>query len=202
MDTMAAAYAIGDDRWRTRDLPWFRRMVNLMEDGQADCTGVIGAVPNLYWFGGQYRLRQSISEAILLYGLWSARQSVFAGADPEYVQRSEAIVASSAYGLIDDDYWDEEAHAPYFLAATGPFDTDEAPFCAFVPHDGIAETDNYQTWTPLVLGYRVTGNASFLFRLFQLAQADPSHEAYSTTMGELENRVSFATLLEDLGLDE
>lgn len=196
VDTVAAAYAMASPEWRQEVYPWFRTLITMFHRGQESCSGVIGSVPNWSWFGSQYRVRQSISAAILHNALWSTMTTVFAGQDAEFRDKAREVLERSCYAMISDDYWDDAHHAPYFLAATGPFDSTLPGFCGPPPSDGHEGWDDYQVWSSFAFGFRLTQDPAFLTRATEMAGGDLRTAVTKHGLGELENRASLLVLLQ------
>ncbi|MCB9913545.1 MAG: hypothetical protein H6828_00180 [Planctomycetes bacterium] len=199
LDTMTAAYALAAPEWREQVLPWFRSLVDLFHLGQESCTGVVTTMPNWSWFGAQYRLRQSISAAILEHALWGSVTTVFAGRDEEGLARARQVLERSLYSSIADDYWDPVEHKPFFLAATGPFDLTQPGFCGPPPPGSTEGHDDYQVWSSFAYGYRLTGDPAFLQRAIELAGGDLSHALRKHAPGDLENRAALLQLVQQQG---
>ncbi|MCB9913544.1 MAG: hypothetical protein H6828_00175 [Planctomycetes bacterium] len=200
LDTVATAYALQDEDWRGRARPWLEEVIDMFHDGASHCSGAIMSVPNTAHFGGQYRILQSISEAILQNALWGLKSTVFEGRSAQYVARLDELVADSARAMVNPLVWDEGVNAPAFYTALGPYDATQAAYCGYLPPDGQEGTDNVQTWSLFAFGYRLTGDSNFLNRAAQMANGPltPAGIGMDVHDGELENRVAILSLLQEL----
>jgi hypothetical protein len=200
LDTVASAYALGDPEFRRSAHSWFVDVIDLISEGQSSCSGTIMSKPNQAHFNGQYRIMQSISEAILQNGLWGVLTSVL---NEEHVVEAsvlKGILASSTYAMINPRAWDDSANTPYFYTALGPYDQSQAPFCDFVPPDGHEGTDGWQTWNVFVFGMKVTDDPRFLHRATQMAGGTltPAMIGQDNHPGELETRAGMISFLQVL----
>ncbi|MDP6540204.1 MAG: hypothetical protein QF410_11735 [Planctomycetota bacterium] len=199
LDTVAAAFSLGDEDWRARVFPWFERILGLLEDGQLGCNGVFGSTPNSVHFEGAYRLRQSISEAILQHGLWGVRASVFGQRRADLTGRLDAILAPNLAAMISEAVWNDEMNAPATWAAMGPFDVEQPSFCESIPPGATQGGDSYQTWSSFAYGFRLTGNWTFLDRAAEMLGAPLSTSALGTeAYGHIENRAALMSLVQEL----
>ena len=197
-DTVATAYALGNADFRTRTLPWFKDVVDVMIDGQSSCSGTIMSKPSHNHFAGQYRFLQSISETILQNGLWGMLTSAIEGVDSFTAANIELILDRSTHAMISPNVWDDTTNAPHFYTALGPYDQEQPPFCGYVPNDGHELHDNWQTWNVFVFGYRVTGDNRFLLRATDMAGGNltPSAFGQDQNPGELETRAGLISFLQ------
>ncbi|MCB9905284.1 MAG: hypothetical protein H6831_12825 [Planctomycetes bacterium] len=186
IDAIVSTYAVTTPARRATMRPWFDDLLDTVEMGQSACTGAIGALPNGLYFGGQYRTRQSISEAIVDTALWSVRSTVYENSDPGRSERLRQVLVRSAYALISDVFWDYSVNQPWFYVAMGPFDQQQPSFCGFVPADGHENHDDYQVWGSLAYGYLLTGDSLFMTRARQLAGGN-IQTLQERTVGYLEN---------------
>ncbi len=145
-DTVAAYYALADDDWRALAKPWAETIVDFFLVGQSDCDGLIMSFPHPDHMGGQYRLVQSISEAIIGNGLWGMRTTMFDSVDEVYADRINQLILGSVQGMTGPKVWDAGASTFHFYTALGDYDQDSPPFCNYVPTDGNLYSDNWQTW--------------------------------------------------------
>ena len=98
IDCATAAYAIGSDSFRARFRGWYHDILDLVEEGQADCTGHIQSLVSNALFSGQYRTRQAVEAAIIDIALLGMHEAVFEGLDTNRAQRTKQILENSAYG--------------------------------------------------------------------------------------------------------
>ena len=199
MDTVATYYSLADEDWRTRVMPWCERIVGLLEDGQLECNGVFGSLPNNVYFDGDYRVRQSISEAILQNGLWGLRASAFGQRRPDLVERLDAVLIPNLRLMISYPVWDPVENAPGSYVAMGPYDEDLPSFCGSEPPDPIHGTDSYQTWASFAYGFRLTGDWLFLDRAAAMLGEPLSTAGLGTeSYGHIENRAPLMSLIQEL----
>jgi hypothetical protein len=196
IDTVAAAYSLGDEAWRARVRPWFEKIERLVRDGISTCTGGMGSLVGEQGEFYQYRVRQAISEAILQNALWSVRQSVFHEGEDRFARLSDCI-ARTSYHMISEPVWNEAEHAPWFYVALAPQDLDQPEFCTFTPlTDNV---DRYQTWCSFAYGYELTGDPQFLSRAAEMLGEPLSTPALGTGLyGYLENRAALMALVQAL----
>ena len=199
-DAVVSGYALADPSWRTKVRPWMEQVVELVDVGRSHCTGTIMADPSVEHLGGQYRVLQSISEAILQNGLWGMRSTVFEGLDAERSETLRLTLRDSCASMIGPTVWNTELAAPNFYTAFGPYDVEQPPFCGYLPPDGTEGTDDWQTWSMLVFGYKLSGDPIFLTRATQMAdgQLTATNVGVDYTPSQFENRIGILSLLEDL----
>ncbi len=197
VDTMVAAYSLASPDWRTRTYPWFQAIANLFRQGQETCSGTIGSVPNYSWFGAQYRVRQSISAAILDNALWGTLRTVLVDQDSATREMALGVLERSTRAMISPNFWNDQQNAPYFLVATGAFDTNLPGFCGPPPGDGTQGYDNYQVWSSLAYGYLLTGDPRFLNRATEMAGGNLLGALTGSGLGELENRSAMLVLIQE-----
>lgn len=200
LDAAATAFALGDEAWREEVRPWFVDYVDLVEAGQSTCTGAMQSTPNGNHFGAQYRVLQSISEAIVENALWETRTTVFGDHDPENAARIDSILAASTGAMISPLVWDEVGNVMHFYTALGPIDQELPPFCTYVPPDGEEGEDGWQTWNVFVFGLLCTGDPYYLERARQMAGGVLTVESIGMDhlAGELETRAGMISLLQSL----
>ena len=178
---------------------WFDDVLDLVEEGQSDCTGIIIGDPNLDTYGGEYRARQSISAAILQNGLWGMLRSVFEESDPASYERLAEILRRDIYAMISPLVWNEEFEAPWFYVALGPYDLTLPEFCGDYPEEVFDGIDSYQTWSIFAYGYALTEDPVFLEYAGRMLWAPLSTPALGTeTYGALENRSALMALVQRL----
>jgi len=128
LDTMCAAYSLADPGWRADVRPWFDQVIDLLRDGQTDCTGIIQATPLTNVFNAQYRCRQSIEAGISENAIVGMRESVFRGDNQQKVSETNAVLQKAFYAMISSYVWDEVGHGPWALFGVGGSNTDLPPF--------------------------------------------------------------------------
>lgn len=204
MDAALAAYATGNDIFRGRYYPWFKKIADVLRDGQAECTGCIMAAYKDSLLGGQYRVRQSYETAISDNAIRGLTKTVFEGKNPNRTQDLENALTKSVYASISPTFWDSGASAPYQYVAVGPADASQPLFCEDVPADGRSTyVDRYQYWSSFAYAYELTGDEIFLTRAAQMqGGSDLLQEALDEGTGNLGNRAALLALLQTLnGMD-
>ena len=199
IDAVASAHATTTPANRADLERWCDGIVMLLRKGQDRCNGVLGGNPKPDLFGGQYRVRSSISEAILENALYGMRESVYGDHRPVQARRTGFIIARSARAMISPEVWDSVNNRVHFYTATGPYDETAPSFCGFVPPGGHEGGDNYQGWSTLAYGYRLTGDARFLTKALEMAGGNIMNVP-TFGSGYLQNAAPVIALFQELGL--
>lgn len=168
LDVAAAAYATGDEHLRARYYPWFQSVVRTVEDGQSTCTGNLMATPVGKIFDGKTSVRLVAHSSFADNALRGIRESVFAGRDDDWAQRTGELVVGSARALISPGFWDESAGKPWQYVGVGPADQ-KGDFCNAIPGWAKApylESGHY--FCSFAYAYELTGDEEFLFRAAQM----------------------------------
>ncbi len=202
LDSVIAAYSLGDWDWRARVKPWFDRVVRVIERGQSQCSGIIQAYVYEQLFEGRYRARQSIEQAITENMLVGLRECVYRNADPELSSKIDSILSKSLHAMVTAPCWSDAAHAPWTKLAVGDNDYTHPPFCGTTPADGYADGgDTYQCWSSLAYGYDLAGDAIFLQRAAEMAQSGTTtllSTLLAAGLDNLENRAALLALCQEL----
>jgi hypothetical protein len=200
LDTMCAAYSLGDPQWRTDVRRWFDQVIDLLRDGQTDCTGIIQATPLTNVFNAQYRCRQSIEAGITENAIVGMRESVFRGDDNVKVSETNGVLERAFYAMISAYVWDEDGHGPWALFGVGNSNTDLPPFCNWIPPDGTyGFPDHALIWCSLAYGYEVTHDAQFLNKAAEaMGVGDLTAGCYSFGANEIQNRAALLALVQEL----
>jgi hypothetical protein len=163
LDIVSASYSLGDPEWRRLVRPWFDLVVDLVRDGQADCTGIIQSTFMGNIFNAQYRNRQSIECAIVEHALVGMRESVFHGVSQERVAETDDILQKDIYAMISPLVWDHTIRGPWAMIAVGLADATTPPFCTYWPPDGnYMIPDHFQIWSSFAYAYEITHDVTFL----------------------------------------
>jgi hypothetical protein len=197
---MCAAYSLGTPQWRARVRPWFDNVIDLLRDGQTDCTGIIQATPLTNVFNAQYRCRQSIEAGITENAIVGMLESVFRGDDPARVDEANSVLEKAFYAMISPYVWDEAGHGPGALFAVGGSSTDLPPFCTYIPPDGTyGFPDHALIWCSLAYGYELTNDPQFLNRAAEAMNAGNLTAAcFAMGANEIQNRAALLALVQDL----
>ena len=166
LEITAAAYATTDNpAYRTETMEWLELVVETVNDGQADCSGIIESKTSK-WLDSKYRVRSSIEMSILESALRAMRERVFEDVSPAHTAMLNDILHDSYYGMISSLSWTPGNNGPWSHLATGPLDhAGTVPFCTGgdLPGDGQdGYTENFQCWSSLAYAYELTGNPLFL----------------------------------------
>lgn len=199
-DSVAAAYSFADPVWRGRVRLWFGRIVDLVDRGQSQCSGIIQALKYEQLFLGQYRARQSIEQAITENMLVSVRESVMRDDDPVRMAKIDAILTKSLRAMVTYPSWSDQHHAPWQKLAVGDGDFTHPPFCDATPANGFADAgDAYQCWSSFAYAYDITHDAFFLQRASEMAGGGPLLAALKAQgLENLENRAALLALMQEL----
>jgi hypothetical protein len=202
IDSVIAAYALGDDSFRARCKPWFNSVVRVLERGQSQCSGIIEALMGEQLFQGNYRARQSIEQAITENMLVSLRESVYRGFDDINTTKLDNVLQRSLYAMVTAPCWNDAAHAPWTKLAVGDGDPTHPPFCDSIPADGYADGgDTYQCWGSFAYGHDLTHDPIFLDRAAEMALTGSTPlltTLRAAGLANLENRAALLALLQEL----
>ncbi|MFN0008872.1 MAG: hypothetical protein ACKVXR_13305 [Planctomycetota bacterium] len=200
LDTMNAYYSLGDPQWRADVRPWFNQVIDILRDGQTDCTGIIQATPLTNVFNAQYRCRQSIEAAITENAIMGMRESVFRGDDLTKVAQTNQVLEKVLYAMISDYVWDEVGHGPAALFGVGGSSTDLPPFCDYIPTDGTyGYPDHALPWCSLAYGFEVTRDPQFLNRAAEaMNSGNLTAACFAMGANEIENRAALLALVQEL----
>jgi hypothetical protein len=200
LDTMCAAYSLGEPQWRADVRPWFDQVIDLLRDGQMDCTGIIQATPLTNVFNAQYRCRQSIEAGISENAIMGMRESVFQGDSAAKVTQTNSVLEKAFYAMISDYVWDPVGHGPWALFGVGGSNTDLPPFCNWIPPDGTyGFPDHALIWCSLAYGYEITHDAQFLNKAAEaMNSGNLTAACYAMGSNEIQNRAALLALVQDL----
>lgn len=162
LDTMTAAYQLGEQSFRNQKFVWFQNVVQLIADGQAQCTGFIQATTYIKLLGGNFRVKQSIESAIVQTGMFSTLRSVFRNKDQVHYQLLRTTLERALQSNLRAENWDPANAAPFTQVAVGPKDVALPPYCGVVPPGGQSSNlDGYQIWPSLAHGLALTGDPAY-----------------------------------------
>jgi len=199
LDVLNAAYSTQDDAFRAAVRPLYERLIDVVEDGQADCTGIIQATPLYNVFNAQYRCRQSIEAAITENALVGLRESAWKGIDPQRTAQVDLVLERSLRAMISPLVWSGEFGGPQAMMAVGLIDQEAAPFCSWFPGDGTyGYADHYQIWTSFAYGYRLTHDPLFLQRAEEALGNDLLPAMFANPLDNLGNRAGLMALAQEL----
>lgn len=201
MDAATAWYALADGDWRRKTRPWFARVADVLDAGQSDCSGFIQATVYEQLFGGHYRARQSIEQAITEHMIVGLVETVFDRVDPPRKAKLHHVLRDSFRAMATAPGWSDEHHAPWSKLAVGDNDFAHTPFCGAPPADGSTDGgDGWQCWSSLAYAYELTGNALYLNRAMEMLNGAPILPGLqSQGLWNLENRAALLALAQQLG---
>lgn len=204
-EAMTAVYAFADQAWRDQMRPWFEQIIDMLDAGQSDCTGIIHSQVQSQGFDGHYRQKQNTEQVIVENAMMGMRQTVFRDVDPARVDVIDAMLTDSFLGGIVSPAWSFTLHGPWGRLAVSDPDPASPLFCTAIPPDGQAPwRDNHQSWSSLAFGFRMLGQSVFLERAKEMAGVPGATPAVLRNLmlhaDELnwENQATLMTLLEDL----
>ncbi len=199
-DCVAAAYASADLKWRRHVEPWFAQIVDLLDIGQSQCSGIIQSTMYEQFFNGTYRARQSIEQAITENMLISVRETVMNGLDPWRTMKCNSILRKSCYAMVTAPCWSTQFHSPWQKLAVGDGNFTHPPFCGNTPIDGFADGgDAYQCWSSFAYAYEITGNQFYLDRAQEMEGGGALLVALQAAgLSNLENRAALLALVQAL----
>ncbi|MBL8857406.1 MAG: hypothetical protein JNL28_02730 [Planctomycetes bacterium] len=201
LDSVIAAFAMADPEWRNRVRPWFRRVVDLVDRGQSQCSGFIQSYVYEQLFQGQYRARQSIEQAITENMLVGLRETVMRDNDALRTAKINSVLTKSFNAMVTAPGWNAAANAPWTKLAVGDADYTHVPFCGATPANGFADGgDSYQCWSSFAYAYDITRDPIYLQRAAQMAASSGSLLATLRAAGldNLENRAALLALMQEL----
>jgi len=199
IDAVATLYRTTDEATRARLLPWFLQIVDLVEAGQADCSGYLQATVYNKILGGEFRARQVIEHAISDHGLRAMSKSVLDGAVPTAAARLDVVLDRSYYGMVEDSVWDGLTGAPWSQTATAPLGDGAVPYCGTLPEGGhTATVDTWQAWPSLVDGFLRTGDSLFMERAESMHGGELGAGLLADAAQNLGNQAGLLALVEIL----
>lgn len=201
MDAATAWYALADSDWRRRTRPWFARVADVLDAGQSECSGFIQATVYEQLFGGHYRARQSIEQAITEHMIVGLVESVFDRVDSPRKAMLNHVLRDSFRAMATEPGWSTVHHAPWSKLAVGDNDFAHGPFCGTPPPDGVTDGgDGWQCWSSLAYAYELTGNSLYLNRAMEMLNGAPMLPGLqSQGLWNLENRAALLALAQQLG---
>jgi len=165
LDCAVAAYATQTPEWRARKKPWLDQVAQLLNDGQAGCSGFIQAGVSPKFIDGLYRARQSIEQSITENMLRGMIERVYKGADPGRTAMLRSVYEDSLLAFISDMAWWPGENAPWTHTAVGPRQIDLPIWCSYaeLPSNGYTPAyETYLDWSSFAYGFEETGSVQFL----------------------------------------
>ena len=203
VDTMAAAFSLAPPSWREPRRQWFDDLVDIVDAGQAVCTGFLTAELSDKILDGKYRSRQAYSHAIVENGMYGVWRSAFAGTGSVRESILEDVLRKALYAMIDPNYWDPIKQAPFQQAAVGPLDLAQPLYCAALPSDGFTpdDWDTYQCWSSFAYGFELTLDPVFLlYASWMIGNNDLGAALDAAGTSNVQNQAALIALSQALGL--
>jgi hypothetical protein len=203
-DITTAAYSTSHDAdYRDYTRTWLELVVETINDGQADCSGIIESKTSK-WLDSKYRVRSSIEMSILESGLRAVRERIFEDVSPAHEAMLDDILHDSYYGMISSLSWEPGNAGPWSHLATGELDhAGTVPFCTGgdLPVDGHDQyTENFQCWSSLAYAYELTLNPIFLDYARMMTDGGSLTVSLEADGDEnLENRAALLALVQVIG---
>ena len=143
-DCAASYYNFADISWRTRNVLWFKELIDVLDRGQVDCTGNLIISTNYVKFwdaDGRYALvgntpgRQVFEQIIIEGAVRAIRESVARGFDQVTVDQIDDVLWKAYKGYVAMNIWN--GWQPLYKIAVGPEDWEDNNFNepAFCPED-------------------------------------------------------------------
>lgn len=200
LDAATAWYALAPQDWRRSTRPWFRRVADVVANGQSDCSGFIQATIYEQLFGGQYRARQSIEQAIIEHALLGLVETVFDRVDPPRAAQTRNVLRASFRAMATSPGWSDAHHAPWSKLAVGDANFAHAPFCGAPPPGGQADGgDGWQCWSSFAYAWELTGNPLYLDRAREmLGTTNLLQGLVNQGLWNLENRAALLALAQKI----
>ncbi|MCY2961666.1 MAG: hypothetical protein NTY35_16015 [Planctomycetota bacterium] len=200
LDVTTAWYALADPEWRGRSRAWFARVADVVDAGQSECSGFIEAMIYEQLFGGHYRARQSIEQAITEHALVGLAETVLDRVDLGRTAALRRNLRDSFHAMVTAPGWSDVHHAPWSKLAVGDADFAHAPFCGPPPADGTADGgDGWQCWSSLAYAFELTGDPLYLSRAEEmLGGSEMLPGLVAQGLWNLENRAALLALAQRL----
>ena len=197
LDTVVAAYSLGDNAFRTRVKPWLEDCADIVALGQVPCSGFIMASDMPQWLGGIYRTRAQTEHTMIEHALWGLTESVFRGADLARTKQNEFVVGQASSTVIGPISWSDAMKAPWFLAATAPLDLSQPAYCTSPPPNGVGSGgEAFFSWASFGYGFELTRNAQFLQKMAAMGgKSDPLQALLAKLANENCNIETIAAVL-------
>jgi hypothetical protein len=206
LDCAVAAYALSDEEWRARKLPWLMKQAEVVLTGQVACSGFIQAAVSSKALDGKYHARQMIEQSITENALVGLNESVFRDAHPAYAALVHDVLVDSLRAFVSDMAWFPGEPGPWRYTGVAPLARTLPVWCSRADMPGDAWTagdrETYQDWSSFAYGYELTRELKFLnFARIQAGAADQpkllEHLELDGT-SNLQNQAALLALLQRL----
>lgn len=196
IDTVNAAYALGDPVFRMRAQSWFEEILDTVEMGQQSCTGIMQSIVSNALLGGQYHVRQAFEQALIEISFTGMLETVFKDRDPARAARMRTVLQNSIYSLVTGASWSSSQGGPWITLAVDDMNLQDSPFCGTIPPGGTSPgVEKNHSFSSLEFGMRLTQDPLFLQRSGEMMGVGPNASAntilkefYKTYFSYLENR--------------
>jgi hypothetical protein len=163
IDTVNAAYALGDASYRASLMPWYTMMASTFSVGQAPCNGYLQSQVTNKALSGMYYQRQQYEASIIENGLRGAVESVFRGAVPSSALALENVLKDQIEAMISPMAWDPVQRGPWKNLAMAPANSPTTMYCNYIPPGGTSTgVEKFQNWSSYAYGYAINQNQSLL----------------------------------------
>jgi len=170
LDTVVAAYATGDERYRARVRPWLGECADIVTQGQVACSGFIMAEAVPGWLNGNYRMRSQPEHTIIEHSLWGLRESVLRGVDPARDDQMRRVIAAASGTVIGPISWTAKFQGPWYIAATAPLDPTKTAYCSVPAPDAVgAGIETFFSWASFGYGWELSHDPDFLVKAARMS---------------------------------
>ncbi len=163
IDTVNAAYSIGDASYRASLRPWYAHMATTFSQGQATCNGFLQSQVCAKQLGGQYYMHQQYEASIIENGLRGAIESVLGGVDLASEAAVRSVLSDEINAMISPMAWDPVQRGPWKNLAMAPLNSPTTSYCNFIPPGGTSTgVEKFQNWSSYAYGFEINGNPNLL----------------------------------------
>ncbi|HKX46855.1 MAG TPA: hypothetical protein VJP77_09135, partial [Planctomycetota bacterium] len=199
VDTLATGFALASPSWRAAHDAWFQQLVELVEFGQATCSGFLQAQESSKLLDGKYRTRQAYEQGIVEHALQGVWASALVDRKPTLAARLSDVLERSHYSLVHPLSWSTNPPGPHGQRAVGPLDESLPLYCSSLPADGAGGgIDAFQCWSSFAYAYARTGDPLFLTRAEEMLGGALLPKLESKALENIENRAALIALAKAL----
>jgi hypothetical protein len=163
IDTVNAAYSIGDVSYRASLRPWYAKMATTFSLGQATCNGYVQSQVCAKQLNGQYYMHQQYEASIIENGLRGALESALRGVDTASEAAVRSVLSAEINAMISPMAWDPVQRGPWKNLAMAPLNSPTTSYCNFVPPGGTSTgVEKFQNWSSYAYGFEINGNQNLL----------------------------------------
>ncbi|MEW6073255.1 MAG: hypothetical protein AB1726_11785 [Planctomycetota bacterium] len=205
LDAAVAAFATASPEWRAAKRPWLDRLVVLLSDGQASCSGFLQSQVAPKFLDGRYHARQAIEQSITENALRGLLKTVYARTDSPYEHLLEDVLEASLYAFVSRMAWFPGEQAPWSHTAVAPLDEWAPIWCRWtdIPADGYTPVhEDFQNWPSFAYAYERTGDSFFLTKAAEeRGEGDLLTNLEQDGLENLENKAALLALMQRLNGD-